>query len=106
MRKERDSKENSKEPKTANNSGANASYGKAKDYYNKGEYAKALDVIRLAEQDSKKNKSLSELEDEIKFKMKEERIEDYCKEGMIRYRQKDSAGARKEFEAILSILPD
>jgi len=38
--------------------------------------------------------------------MKEERIEDYYKEGMIHYRQKDFAGARKEFEAILSILPE
>ena len=81
-------------------------YGKAKDYYNKGEYAKALDAIRLAKQGSGDNKQLLELEDEIKFKMKEERIEDHYKEGMIRYRQKNFAGARKEFEAILSILPE
>ena len=106
LRRERDDKENAKEPKASANSGANASYGKAKDYYNKGEYAKALDVIRLAKQDSNESKLLSELEGQIKFKMKEERIEDYYKEGMIHYRQKDSAGARKEFEAILSILPD
>ena len=85
---------------------ANVSYNKAKDYYNKGEYAKALDTIRLAKQNSKDNKTLLELEEEIKFKMKEERIEDYYKEGMIHYRQKDFAGARKEFEAILSILPE
>jgi tetratricopeptide (TPR) repeat protein len=85
---------------------ANISYNKAKDYYNKGEYAKALDTIRLAKQNSKDNKTLLELEEEIKFKMKEERIADYYKEGMIHYRQKDFAGARKEFEAILSILPE
>lgn len=82
------------------------SYNKAKDYYNKGEYAKALDAIRLAKQDSKGDKPLLELEDEIKFKMKEERIEDHYKEGMIRYRQKDFMGSRKEFEAIMSILPE
>ncbi len=85
---------------------ANVSYGKAKDYYARGEYAKALDVIRIAKQNSADSKQLSELEDEIKFKMKEERIEDHYKEGMIHYRQKDFAGARKEIEAILSILPD
>lgn len=90
----------------APDNGAGIAYNKAKDYRNKGEYAKALDVIRLAKQDSAGNKSLLELEEEIKFKMKEGRIEDYYKEGMIRYRQKDFAGARKEFEAILSILPE
>jgi len=89
------------------NSEANAAYSKAKDYYNKGEYAKALDVIRLVKQDSgQSSKPLLELEDEIKFKMKEERIEDYYKEGMIHYHQKDFAGARKEFEAMLNILPE
>ncbi len=91
---------------TALSKEANISYNKAKDYYNKGEYAKALDTIRLAKQNSKDNKTLLELEEEIKFKMKEERIADYYKEGMIHYRQKDFAGARKEFEAILSILPE
>ena len=85
---------------------ANTSYNKAKDYFNKGEYTKALDTIRLAKQNSKGNKTLLGLEEEIKFKMKEGRIEDYYKEGMIHYRQKDFAGARKEFEAILSILPE
>ena len=87
-------------------SSSNVSYNKAKDYYAKGEYAKALDIIRIAKQNSGENKSLLNLEEEIKFKMKEERIEDHYKEGMIHYRQKDFAGARKEFEAILSILPD
>jgi Flp pilus assembly protein TadD len=85
---------------------AGSSYNKAKDYYNKGEYAKALDTIRLAKQNSPQNSLLLNLEDEIKFKMKEERIEDHYKEGIIHYRQKDFAGARKEFEAILSILPE
>ncbi|MDP2921937.1 MAG: tetratricopeptide repeat protein [Candidatus Omnitrophota bacterium] len=85
---------------------ANSMYSKARDYYSKGEYSKALDAIRLAKQNTPDNKSLLELEEEIKFKMKEERIQDHFKEGMIRYRQKDFAGARKEFEAILSILPE
>jgi len=92
--------------KSTTSSESSSSYNKAKDYYNKGEYTKALDTIRLAEQNSSGNKLLLELEEEIKFKMKEERIEDYYKEGMIHYRQKDFAGARKEFEAILSILPE
>ena len=85
---------------------ADFSYNKAKEYYNKGEYARALDTIRLAKQNSQQNTLLSSLESDIKFKMKEERIEDHYKEGIIRYRQKDFAGARKEFEAILSILPE
>ncbi|MBU1911971.1 MAG: tetratricopeptide repeat protein [Candidatus Omnitrophica bacterium] len=84
----------------------NTSYGKAKDFYNKGEYAKALDSIRIAKQSSPDNKQLLKLEETIKLKMKEERIEDHYKEGMIRYRQKEFAGARKEFEAILNILPE
>ena len=91
-------------PITSSESGS--SYNKAKDYYNKGEYTKALDIIRLAKQNSSEDKLLLSLEEEIKFKMKEERIEDYYKEGMIRYHQKDFAGARKQFEAILSILPE
>jgi tetratricopeptide (TPR) repeat protein len=108
LKKEKDVKinKNAEEPKAIVRDGASAAYGKAKDYYNKGEYAKALDTIRLAKQSSNGNKQLLDLEDEIKFKMKEERIEDYYKEGMIRYRQKDFAGAKKEFEAILSILPE
>jgi len=108
LRREKESKKNAKEKiDAAADSEANAAYSKAKNYYNKGEYAKALDVIKLAKQDSgQSSKPLSELEDEIKFKMKEERIEDYYKEGTIRYRQKDFAGARKEFEAMLNILPE
>lgn len=109
LRKEKESKKNSKEEKidVTSDSEANAAYNKAKDYYDKGEYAKALDAIRIVKQNSgQSSKSLSELEDEIKFKMKEERIADYYKEGTIRYRQKDFAGARKEFEAMLNILPE
>jgi len=99
-------KEDGGDSRALTNSEASTAYSKAKDYYNKGEYAKALDTIRIAKQDSPGNKSLMNLEDEIKFKMKEERIEDHYKEGIIHYRQKDFTGARKEFEAILSILPD
>ena len=92
--------------KSTTSSEVSSSYNRAKDCYNKGEYAKALDIIRIAKQDFADNKLLLALEEEIKFKMKEARIEDYYKEGMIHYRQKDFAGARKEFEAILSILPE
>jgi Flp pilus assembly protein TadD len=87
-------------------SGSNASYNKARDYYNKGEYTKALDTIRSARQNYPGDKQLLGMEDEIRFRMKEERIEDHHKEGMLRYRQKDFTGARKEYEAILSILPE
>jgi tetratricopeptide (TPR) repeat protein len=106
LKKEKAGKTNVKETRPAVNDEAGVSYSKAKDYYNQGEYAKALDVIRIANQKSKGSKQLSELEEEIKFKMKEARIEDYYKEGMIHYRQRDFAGARKEFEAMLSILPE
>ncbi|MDO8602625.1 MAG: tetratricopeptide repeat protein [Candidatus Omnitrophota bacterium] len=91
---------------TVTSSETSTSYGKARDYYNRGEYAKALDTIRIAKQRSPDNNQLLELEETIKFKMKEERIDDHYKEGMIRYRQKEFAGARKEIEAILSILPE
>ena len=91
---------------SAASSESSASYNKARDYYNKGEYTKALDTIRSAKQNYPENKQLLGLEDEIRTKMKEERIEDHHKEGMLRYRQKDFAGARKEYEAILSILPE
>ena len=106
LKKEKAGKANVKETRSAINDEAGVYYNKAKDYYNQGEYAKALDVIRIANQKSGGNKQLSELEEEIKFKMKEARIEDYYKEGMIHYRQRDFAGAKKEFEAMLSILPE
>jgi len=54
--------------KSTTSSESSSSYNKAKDYYNKGEYTKALDTIRLAEQNSSGNKLLLELEEEIKFK--------------------------------------
>ena len=95
------------ESKAATSGEINTSYyKKAKDFYNNGEYARALDEIRIAKESSPDNKQLLDLEETIKFKMKEERIDDHYKEGMIRYRQKEFAGARKEFEAILSILPE
>lgn len=94
------------ESKTLAAGESSVSYGRAKDFYNKGEYAKALDLIRIAKESSGGNKQLLELEGTIKSKMKEERIEDHYKEGMIRYRQKEFTGAKKEFEAILSILPE
>ncbi|MDP2911950.1 MAG: tetratricopeptide repeat protein [Candidatus Omnitrophota bacterium] len=106
LKKERRTNAEPTAPAVSPASSSNVSYNKAKDYYAKGEYAKALDTIRIAKQNSGENKSLLDLEEEVKFKMKEERMEDHYKEGMIHYRQKDFAGARKEFEAILNILPE
>lgn len=83
-----------------------ASYSRAKDYYQKGEYSRALDAIRVAKKDFPNDTSLASLEEDVKNKMKEERINDHYSEGMMHYRQKDYKGARKEFEAILSILPE
>jgi len=81
-------------------------YSKAQDYYNKGEYVKALDELRKAKQDYPGDKNILALEDTIKNRMKEKRITDHYNEGINRYRQRDYSGARKEFEAILSILPE
>jgi Flp pilus assembly protein TadD len=86
--------------------GSKTHYNKAKDYFEKGEYARALDTIRLAKKDYPADASLSELEQSIKDKMKEERIEDHYNEAIMLYRQNDFVGARKEFEAILNILPE
>jgi tetratricopeptide (TPR) repeat protein len=94
------------ESKAVSDTGAGVFYNKAMDHYNKGEYSKALDSLRTAKQSFPENKSLLELENTVKNKMKEERIQDHYSEGMIHYRQKDYTGARKEFEAILSILPE
>lgn len=94
-----------REPKIAD-SKLNDYYSKAKDYYNKGEYSRALDTIREAKRDMTDDETLSTLENQIKTKMKEERIQDHCNEGMILYRQNDVTGAKKEFESILSILPE
>lgn len=81
-------------------------YSKASDYYNRGEYSRALDTIRVAKKDFPDDRALSALEQDIKNKMKEERITDLYNEGMKCYRQKDFAGARRNFESILNILPD
>jgi len=88
------------------NSGARRHYQKANNYYKKGEYSRALDIIRTAKKDYPEDSSLAELEGSVKNKMKEERIEDHYNEGMMRYRQKNFSGARKEFKAILNILPE
>lgn len=85
---------------------ASTYYSRSKDYYNKGEYAKALDIIRSARNTYPADQSLINLEQDIKNKMKEEKIEDYYSEGIKRYHQKDFSGARKEFESILNILPE
>lgn len=92
--------------KPTTNAGARAYYGKAKNYYEQGEYSRALDTIRSAKKDYPEDPSLLELEQSITNKMKEERIEDHYNEGVMRYRQEDFSGAKKEFEAILDILPE
>ncbi|MFC1666597.1 tetratricopeptide repeat protein [Candidatus Omnitrophota bacterium] len=87
--------------------GKSATYLEARNYYKRGEYSRALDVIRSSKKKSpKQDYTLLELERNIKNKIKEERIEDHYNEGLMRYRQKNFAGARKEFEAILNILPE
>ena len=86
--------------------GARSYYLKAHSYYKKGEYSRALDTIRTAKKDYPEESSLLALEKSVKNKMKGERIEDYYNEGIMRYRQNDFSGARKEFEAILNILPE
>lgn len=85
---------------------ARSYYTKARNYYEKGEYSRALDTIRTAKKDYPEDPSLFKLERTIKNKMKEERIEDHYNEGIMRYHQQDFSGARKEFEAILNILPE
>lgn len=87
-------------------SGASSYYSKADNYFKKGEYSKALDTIRVAKRDHPGETSLLELEQSVKNKMKEERITDHYNEGIMHYHQKDYSGARKEFEAILNILPE
>jgi len=85
---------------------ANSSYSKARNYLGKGEYARALDAIRLAKKDNPNDPALLKLEQDVKNKMKEERIGDHYNEGIMRYQKDDFPGARKEFEAILNILPE
>jgi len=86
--------------------GARRYYLKADNYYKKGEYSRGLDLIRTAKKEYPQDRNLLNLEDSIKYKMKEERIEDYYNEGILLYHQKDFPGARKEFKAILNILPE
>lgn len=86
--------------------GVRSQYLKAQSYYQKGEYSRALDTIRTAKKDYPEEPSLLELEQSVKDKIKEERIEDHYNEGIMRYRQNDFQSARKEFEAILNILPE
>ncbi len=92
--------------KEISKTGARRYYLKAENYYKKGEYSRGLDLIRTAKKEYPKDKNLLNLEDSIKYKMKEERIEDYYNEGILLYHQKDFPGARKEFKAILNILPE
>lgn len=92
--------------KTRSTSGARTYYAKAHDYYKKGEYTRAMDEIRAGKKEYPDDASLLELEQVVKNTMKEERIEDHYNEGIMRYREDDYSGAKKEFEAILNILPE
>ncbi|MFH1783225.1 MAG: tetratricopeptide repeat protein [Candidatus Omnitrophota bacterium] len=87
-------------------SGARSYYLNARNYYKNGEHAKALTTIRTARKNYPEDASLMELEKSIKNKMKEERIADHYKEGMMHYRQNDYERARKEFESMLTIVPE
>ncbi len=88
------------------NSKTKASYSKARSYYRKGEYSRALDTIRIAKMEYPDDTALLELEQIVKDKMKEERIEDHYNEGILLYHQNDYAGAREQFETILDMLPE
>jgi len=105
-KKKKTSTKKDSKAKAMSSPGAKAPYRKAQDYFQKGEYARALDTIRSAKKDYPGDLDLLELEQSIKDKMKEERIEDHYSEGIMQYRQEDYSGARKEFEAILNILPE
>ncbi|MBU3911792.1 MAG: tetratricopeptide repeat protein [Candidatus Omnitrophica bacterium] len=85
---------------------AKSYYVNANSYFAKGEYSRALDVIRSAKREYPDDASLLSLEESVKKKMKEERIKDLYDEGLMRYRENNFSGARKEFEAILNILPE
>ena len=110
LKKEKHVKQGTAKKKTVKkidvSSGSRSHYAKAENYYKKGEYSRALDIIRTAKKDYPDDEALLELEQTIKNKMKEERIEDHYYEGLMRYDQEDYTGARKEFEAILDILPE
>lgn len=92
--------------KAKSSSGARSYVAKANNYVEKGEYSRALDTIRTAKKEYPGNQDLLNLEDSVKNKMKEERIKDHYNEGLMRYRENNFSGARKEFEAILNILPE
>jgi len=100
------SKKKDSKAKAMSSPGAKEPYRKARGYLQKGEYARALDTIRNAKKDYPEDLDLLELEQSIKNKMKEERIEDHYNEGIMQYHQEDYSGARKEFESILNILPE
>lgn len=104
LKKERTGKDLSGQ-KTSN-PGARTYYSKAHDYFNKGEYSRALDTIRNAKTYYPQDTDLLKMEESVKHKMKEEKIEDHYNAGIMHYRQNNYAGAKKEFEAILSILPE
>ncbi len=78
----------------------------AQNFYQNGEYVRALDSLRKAKEIAPDDRSIYELENEVKDKMKEERISDHYKEGMRFFQQKNYTKAKEEFEAILSILPE
>jgi len=92
--------------KTGSDAGARNHVAKAKNYIEKGEYSRALDTIRIAKKEYPGNRDILYMEDSVKNKMKEERIKDHYNEGLMRYRENNFSGARKEFEAILNILPE
>lgn len=81
-------------------------YNDAQNFYQNGEYVRALDSLRKAKEISPDDHSIYELENEIKIKMKQERISDHYNEGMRYFQQKNFTKAKEEFEAILSILPE
>ncbi len=85
---------------------AKSYYKEARDCYKNGEYSKALSLVRSAKKENPEDISLLELEEEIKNTMKEERIDDHYSEGIMYYNKDDFSSARKEFEAILGILPE
>ncbi|MBU0759556.1 MAG: tetratricopeptide repeat protein [Candidatus Omnitrophica bacterium] len=94
------------ERKPRSDPGSQSYYVKANSYFEKGEYSRALDTIRSAKREHPDDADLLNLEESIKNKMKEERIKDHYNEGLMRYRDNNFSGARKEFEAILNILPE
>jgi len=65
-----------------------------------------LDTIRIAKREYPDDLSLLDLEETVKDKMKEERIEDHYNKGILLYQQNDYTGAKEEFETILDMLPE